>query len=217
MTGLLAGPARGQAGASISVATEERFRGEALSHGRPVATLALAYDAPGGAYLGASIVGVATAHAGAQVLATEEYAGFARRVSPELTLDAGLTNASYTEYYSGGRAVDYQEVYVGLIGRTFSSHIHYSPDYLDRGYATLYGEVDGIWRSPRDVRLLAHLGWLAPLEGGYGGRADWRIGVGADLMGLDLQAAWTGLSRRGDHRLQAPPRQAIVISATRSF
>jgi uncharacterized protein (TIGR02001 family) len=210
-------PARAQMGASLSLASEDRFRGEAVSHGRPVATLGVAYDAADGPYFGVSLVGVATAHAGAQLLAVEEYAGYARRMEGGLTLDAGLTNAHYTEYYGGHRAVDYQEAYVGLIGRRLSSHIHYSPDYFGHGYATLYGEVDGVWRTREEVRLLAHVGLLAPFDRDERDRVDWRLGVAKDLKGFDLQAAWTGATHRNGRHVSGPSSNALVVSVTRAF
>ena len=213
----VARPAWGQLGASLSVASEDRFRGEPLSLGRPVATFSLAYDAPDGPYAGASLTGVATAHAGLRMLATQEYAGYARRTPSGLTLDVGLTNASYTEYYSGHRAVDYQEAYAGVIGPRFSSHLHYSPDYFGHGYGAVYGDIERLWRSPEGVRLLAHIGLLAPTDRDRRALVDWRFAVSRDFRGLDLQAAWTGIdAHRGGPR-SGGGRSAVVVSATRGF
>lgn len=212
-----AGAARAQVGASLSLASEDRFRGEPLSQGRPVASLSLAYDAPEGLYAGASLTGVATAHSGARVLALQEYAGYARRTGSGLTLDLGVTNASYSEYYSGRREAEYQEVYVGLIGPQLSAHLHYSPDYFERGYGSFYLAADRIWRPTADLRILGHLGLLAPTESRRRSRVDWRLAVAREVKGLDLQAAWVGASARDYEPGSPPPRQALVVSLTHGF
>jgi uncharacterized protein (TIGR02001 family) len=213
----VARPARAQLGASLSVASEDRFRGEPLSLGRPVAAFSLAFDAPEGPYAGVSLTGVATAHAGVRTMAIQEYAGYARRTRSGLTLDVGLTNAAYTEYYSGRRDVDYQEAYAGVIGPRFSSHLHYSPDYFGHGYGALYGEVERLWRSSDGVRLLAHLGLLAPTDPDRRAVLDWRFAVSRDFKGVDLQAAWTGANAHGHGPGSDSARGALVVSATRGF
>jgi len=64
-----ASPAAAQLSGSLSFRTDDRFRGHSLSQGQPTLALDLSYDHPSGLYLDVVVRGVATHHAGPQLLA----------------------------------------------------------------------------------------------------------------------------------------------------
>lgn len=217
---VLAAPACAEVGASLSLISDYRFRGHSLSDDRPVVDLAASYDDASGAYLGASAIGVATAHSGARILGFQEYAGYARRLNPGLTADVGVTHSNYTEYYAGHSDTQYSEVYAGLITRYFSTRLYYSPRYFGYPVRTLYGEVEGVIRPARDWRLTGHFGLLSPVNGPGRQRThyDWRIGLAHGFEGLDLQLAVTGFGPDADRDgADTRRREAVVFGVTRAF
>lgn len=211
--------------ASASVWSEDVFRGVSLSDGRPVATLDLSYDHPIGAYLGASATGVLTAHSGARWLSLQGYAGYAPRLSADLTGDFGVTYAQYSEYYAGREAAQYGEAYVGLTSRRVSSHLYYSPRYFGFHRQTLYAELEGAVQPKPDWRLTWRVGMLTPLSGGSGGtgrarpRFDGRVGLAREVGRFDLQIAVSAAEHAGDgyDRAGVPRGMALVVGATRGF
>lgn len=194
-----------------------------MSGGRAVATFNLSYDDPSGIYLGVSASGVATKHAGIQLLVAQGSIGYARRLEAGPIVDLGLTRASYTEYYSGGSRASYSEAYVGLIGDHFAAHLHYSPHYFGRDASALYGDVDATVRPATTWRLNAHLGLLVPSGGAYPMRSedvqyDWRVAATTQLRSLELQLALIGGGPQpryygGVHHSS----KALVVSATYIF
>jgi uncharacterized protein (TIGR02001 family) len=211
--GLFATPAQAAAGASVAVVSDYRFRGASLSDERPVVSLDLAADFNNGVYVGASALGVWTAHYGFEALGAQEYAGYARRLGPELTADVGVTNANYTEYYAGGRATGYQELYVGLSGHGLTGRVFYAPDYFGQGYATVYGELSGVVRPHPGWRLSGHVGVLSRADGEdaerHRARLDWRLAVAREIKALTVEAAFTGATH--DDERERPHQDATAV------
>jgi uncharacterized protein (TIGR02001 family) len=197
-------PSAAQVAASVTILNDDRFRGRSLSEGQPVATANLSYDDASGFYLGGAVTGVDTAHSGPELLGIEGFAGYARRLDSGPTIDLGVTNTRYTDYFSGGSGVDYTEVYAGVIFNHFSSHIRYSPDYFRKGVSTLYTDLDGVVEPLDGWRLNGHIGLLTQLAGprpagSADAHEDWRIGVSHKIGSVDLQLAWTGAGPGGDY------------------
>lgn len=219
----IAAPASAQLGGSLAFQTNDYFRGYSLSEGRPVATLSLSYDDASGFYAAGAVTGVATRHSGAKLLGFQENIGFASRIGTGPTFDAGLTNANYTDYFSGGYKADYREVYVGLITRNLSTHLHYSPHYFRGGVSTLYADVDGVVRPLPRVQLTGHVGVLTRTSGPHmPGEArthyDWRLGVGTPLGPIDMRLAWTDGGPEPDYYAgEAHRRGTVVLTATYAF
>jgi uncharacterized protein (TIGR02001 family) len=184
-----AAPAAAEVGTTFSVWSDELFRGRSLSGGRPVATLDVSYDDVGGAYLGASGTAVATAHEGARFLGVQGNIGYAYRVSPRGAIDLGITDAHYTEYYSGGRNADHVEAYAGFVTAHFSTHIHYSPHYFASGVSAVYADVDGVLPIGEKWRLTGHVGLLRRMNGAPHNRTalDGRAGIARRIGPFDLQ------------------------------
>jgi uncharacterized protein (TIGR02001 family) len=210
-------------GATVSIQSDERFRGRTLSDGRPVATLAASYDDASGVYLGAAGTGVATRGSGAQLLGFQEYIGYAHRLGTGPTLDVGVVNSNYTSYFSGKYSVDYAELYAGIITSHFSSHIRYSPDYFRKGVSSLYADIDGVAHPFTNWRLNGHFGVLRQLSGfrppnAGPTRYDWRLGIARQIGAVDLQLSWTGAGPQSDYYDGGPHgRSAFVFGATYAF
>lgn len=206
-------------GASLAVASDYRYRGVSLSDERPVVSLDLAGDFANGVYLGASALGVWTAHSGFRALGLQEYAGYARRLNSDLTGDIGLTNANYTDAYAGRAATRNQEVYVGLSGHGITGRLFYSPNYFNFGYPTLYGELNGVVRPGPGWRLNGHVGVLTRVGGDRAEErtnVDWRLGVAKELRALTLEAAVTGTNSDEDHD-RARENHAVVVALSWAF
>lgn len=192
-----AAPAAAQFSGSLSIRSEDRLRGHAVSQGRPTMALDLSYDHSGGFYIDVIVRGVIARH-DPKLLAVEENFGFARQIRPNLSLDVGMTNADYAKYYNGRRTAHYQEYYVGIVTKQISAHLHYSPKYFGLpDYATLYGDIDGAVPLTDKWRLTSHIGVLQQVGGrtlGTTGRThyDYRLGGAVRLGAFDLLVEWTG-------------------------
>jgi uncharacterized protein (TIGR02001 family) len=219
-----ASPVAAQVATSISIFSDDRFRGYSLSSGRPVGILDLSYDAPNGFYAALSGSAVATRHDGLQPLGVQLNGGYAKRLSSGLTFDLGIVHSNYSTYSSRNADKSYTEVYAGLAGKTLSSRISISPDYLKPGAWTVYGEVDATVPAGKKLRVAGHLGLLTPLDRrGYSGdtlrpELDWRLGLARDLGPVTLTIAWTGISRNRDlDQERSYGRQALIFGITCAF
>lgn len=214
---MLAGATTARAAAasgSLSVLSDYRYRGLSLSDERPVVSLDLAGDFTNGIYLGASALGVWTAHSGFRALGLQEYAGYARRLNPQITGEVGVTNANYTEAYVGGSAVRNTEVYVGLSGHGLAGRLFYSSNYFNQGYPTLYGELNGVARLRAGWRLTGHVGVLTRTSRAERVNYDWRVGVAKEIKAVTLEAAVTGAGGddRDDDRVHSGEAAVVALS-----
>jgi uncharacterized protein (TIGR02001 family) len=214
-----ASPAAAQVGTSISVFSDDRFRGYSLSGGHPVGILDLSYDAPNGFY--AALSGSVVATGALQPLGLQLNGGYAKRLSSGLTVDVGVVHSNYSRYSSRNASKSYTEVYAGLAGKILSSRISLSSDYLKPGAWTLYGEVDANVPAGKKLRVTGHLGFLAPLDRrGYSGdtlrpELDWRLGLARDVGPVSLSVAWTGISRNRDlYQERSYGRRALIVGIT---
>jgi len=153
------------------------------------------YDDTSGFYLGAAATAVITG-GDIGVLNVQGNVGFAKRVTPSLTLDVGVLRSQYT-YRLRTRPAHYTEFYAGLSHHGLSARVYYSPDYLTSGVGTLYGELDFAFSPADKWQLSAHAGKLvfvanrpafAPRLGNY----DWRVGVSRELGRFSAHAAMVG-------------------------
>lgn len=215
-----AAPARAEIGATLSVESDDRYRGKTYSSGRPVTALALAYDDARGPYAGATAT---AAFSKPELIGVQEYAGYALRTHAGTRLDIGVTNYDYTRYYSLGQAEHYYEVYAGVGNRHASAHVYYSPNYLGLGYASVYFDLGAVARPSNRWRVIGHLGYVAtidsppfplPPHGSY----DWRASAIRRIGKAELQLAWDGSGPYPDfydHRPQH--RSAFLAGATFAF
>jgi uncharacterized protein (TIGR02001 family) len=217
---LLSHGAQAQWSGSASAESDYRFRGVSLSGSKPSVRLSANLDTRAGWYAGASAIQSEVSEGGryGQVAA---YAGYAMPIGGGSGLDFGGTYS----HFAGNRQYDFAEAYAGLLSRRWSLRVNYSPDYFGRHVQTAYLDASGHVPLGDVVRLFGHLGLLAPLERvqpdvgeGNRARADVRVGIGWAPGDVDLQLAWTSVSRGGPFpAAYAQRRSALLFSASYSF
>lgn len=192
--GLAAAPAHAQLSGSLSVDSQDRFRGYALGQGRPVATLDLSFDHPSGFYANASVTEVDSVHDDLRLLATQGSLGYAQRLTGNLSVDGGVTRTQYEVGPQTDVSVHYTEIYAGATTNRSAFHLFYSPDYLRPGVSTLYGDASVLAATIKDVKISAHVGVLQVLSGPSTSktRYDWRLGAARQVRSVELHAAVTG-------------------------
>lgn len=207
--------AQAQISAAVGVQSDYRFRGISLTDRQPVVTLDLAYDHPSGFYAGGSAIGVNAD--GFRTLGFIEYAGYARPIARDLSLDLGVNNQNLSQYAGKFYPLNYSEFYVGLIGRHLSTHIYYSPNYIKPGIDTLYADIDGTIKPAQNWRLFAHAGTTAPVGGPPGRREryDFRAGVARQFGSLELQASVTSTTPAPP--AQTPPEPTALVFGANWF
>lgn len=215
---MIAAPAWAQVAVEGALLTDYRVRGYSVSDGNPAASLALSYDDPSGAYLGATAI--ASWHGGeAELSGFQGNAGYAVRIAPQVSLDAGVSRSEYRYTYRN-RRLGYTELYLGVSAPHLSARLNYSPDYGRSDNSTLYAEAEVGIEPATDWLLSAHAGVFSylgkhpaflPRE-----RYDWRIGAarkfGASALRLDLSGRVQGSPAR-----QARDATALVLSLTHGF
>ncbi len=194
-----------------------------MSDEQPALSVDANYDDPSGVYVGGSVVAGAPLDEDPEVLQAIEYAGYARRLSPDVSVDVGATNTSYTGYYRGSPATQYQEVYAGVSLGLLGAYVYYAPDYFGQGDSTLYAELKAAFRPAPNWRLNGRVGLLNKIGGprteqDQGPQYDLSIGISREFKGGDLHAAWTYMGPHPDFRDYRPlSRGALVVGATWFF
>jgi len=187
-------PAGAQIIGSASVESDLRFRGYSVSSGDPAATIDLGYDHESGLYVNGSAT-VGFDQSDPALLAYQLNAGYAARITPSVSIDAGVVRSWYTRH-SGTGDTHYTEAYLVVTAHGIASRVYYSPDYLRPGVHTLYAEVESTLRLAPKWRLTGHAGLLTHLSDPprYTPREhyDWRVTLGRDLGRLDLRANLSG-------------------------
>ena len=214
-------PATAQISGNVTLVSDYRFRGISLSDQKPAAQLSAGYDHPSGWYAGAFASTVQLLDRSGRELQLLPYAGYAQRVSPGLSWDAG---AGYSSF-SGARARNYAEVHGGVSSENVSTRLYYSPDYFGQGSATLYAEVNAARRVVESIQLFGHLGVLRSRNPGIGYERpiqyqfDIQAGTSVDLDKFNVQLAWVA----SDKTYTVYPfsesrnRSTVVFRLSRSF
>jgi uncharacterized protein (TIGR02001 family) len=217
---IVASPGVAGIGAQVSVASEQTFRGRSISAGRPAIGLDLAYDDVGGLYAGAQGKTVLAGDATPHVLSVQAYAGYARRIGPDLTVDAGLTHSRFSRSSGFGRETGYSELFAGLAKGRSSARVSVSPDWLGRGNVTAYGEIAHV------IPVSDH--WSATLHGGLflwlsdnrpetvpQLRYDTRLGLSRRFGRVQLEAGWVvGGPRTDRYRGDEHGHHIVTIAAS---
>jgi uncharacterized protein (TIGR02001 family) len=188
----------------LSLANDDIFRGHSVSEGHPVGAAEISYDHSSGLYAGAEVAAVLTRDNSAQFLRIQENFGYARTIRPKLSVDIGIVGYTYSKYYSGGKSLTYVEPYIGITKGRFSAHLHYAPDYLAFGQATLYADVDGGVKILPQVHGTFHIGLLEPIGRGspaapFNRQYDWRAGVAVNRGAYGLRCSLVGVGPNTDY------------------
>lgn len=215
-------PAQAQVAVEAALQTDYRVRGYSVSDGRPVAAMTVTYDDPSGVYLGGSVSG--TVRGGEPALVhVQGGAGYAVRVGPTVSLDAGVSKTQYFSGYGTSRDYDYTELYVGLALPVVSARLSYSPDYWRNGNDTLYAAVETGFEPAPDWFLSAHGGILTYLGDPPPYRPDrtfdWGLGASRQLgrWGVHLDVSGRILGKAMYGAGTGEDREAVVLSLTRAF
>lgn len=203
---------------SLSMLSEYRYRGIALSDGGAAAQLNINLDHDSGWYGGGFATNASIANLkGVQLIA---YAGYAQRLRSGASWEAGCTRTTYSQWHS----YDYGECYAGGAWERLSARLYYAPDYLGRAARTTYGELNAYYPLQERVSLIAHAGWMRTLSGRqYPGipahtRFDARAGVSVRLGDWSAQLVRAATqSEPGYYGVPPRPAQLWLLSAVYNF
>jgi uncharacterized protein (TIGR02001 family) len=189
-------PAFAQWGASLGIESDYRLRGYSLTNGDPAATGQLTWDDPSGLY--ANLAGVARlTDESPEFMGVIGNIGYARRLSPLVTLDGGVVRSQIRGAGYSARPYHYTEFYAGAsVGRVVG-RVYYSPDYRDHGVSTLYGELEAGFEPAPEWRVSGHVGLLAyldnrPYEAAGSTHRDWRVSVSRQFGRVEIHTALSG-------------------------
>lgn len=183
-------------GGSVSIESDYRLRGYSLTNGDPAATAQLTYDHASGIYLNLAAVARFGGH-DPQFLGVIGNAGYARRLSSQVTLDAGIIRSQIRAAQPYARPYHYTEFYAGAAVGPVIGRVYYSPDYRSRGISTLYGELEAGFEPAPEWRVSGHVGLLTylddrPYEPAGTTHRDWRISVSRQISRVEIHAALSG-------------------------
>jgi uncharacterized protein (TIGR02001 family) len=219
----LASPVAAQVAGSIALQNDYRVRGYTISGDKPVAIFGLSYDHPSGLYVNGSAIG-ALDHANDPVLlGAIGNIGYARRIGPRISIDAGYARTQYAHYVAAAHGyAHYDEIYAGISAGGLSAHIYVSPDYYRHDVSTIYGELDGAVKPIGEWRLTGHVGVLGYLAQpdylSLHTQYDWRIGIARPIRRFDLHLSLTGGGPGGDYyRNRRHGKTALVGGISWSF
>jgi len=207
---------------SVSVNSDYRFRGYSLSYGKPVASAELSYDDRSGLYVNGAVTGVARSGS-VGLLGYQTNLGFARRISPTVSIDAGVTHSLYRyRIYDINRSASYDEAYLGLNAHNISARLSYSPHYFRPDVTTLYVEVEAGFQPAAKWRLSGHVGALKYLTTPYDfdgrTRLDWRVSASRQLGRLEIHSALSGGSPRNRYSYDiGQTGVALTVGASLNF
>ncbi len=219
---VIASPARAQVALSLAAESDYRFRGYSLSGGRPTASVNLAFDSPSGLYFFGSVAGVHRRE-GADLLGYQANIGYAKRVSPTVSVDAGLIHLRYRfPYYGATQSRHYTEAYAAAHVRDFTARVFYSPHYFQDGVSTAYGELEAAYQPSPNWRVNAHVGLLtyltAPNYFDRSARYDWRLSASRQFGVAEVHAALSGGGPGKEYYAGQPhDRTALTVGGSLNF
>jgi uncharacterized protein (TIGR02001 family) len=191
----LATEACAQFSGNVALVSDYRFRGVSFSSELPAAQAEVSYDFASGWYAGAFFSTVKFDFYPAVHRLLVGHAGYARRIGPDLSVDAGVSYADF----SSGSDFDYVEAHAGLTTRLFNVQLSYSPRYFGQPRAGTYLELNGGTLLTDSVRWFAHAGALyvrpEPYQHTPGTQFDGRIGLRYERGFFAAQLSWVAANR----------------------
>lgn len=209
----LAGAARGQTSADLTLTSEYTARGMALDT-RPTVQLRVEHDTDSGWYGGAFASPVALSDRRQTQLTA--YAGRAQQLTSTLSWDAGVTRSTYLR----DAHLNYHEFYVGVARERVNARLFYSPAYYG-DERSVYLDLNGAYPVNDQVSLALHGGLLHLFdeEGGDGGHTarsiDVRLALVYETGDYSIKAGWQ--IKGHDYLAGSRRARALSISASRRF
>ena len=180
---------------NVSLLSDYRFRGVSFSSEQPAAQADVSYDFARGWYGGAFISSVRFDLYPRVHRLLLSYAGYAHRLSPDLSVDAGIKYADF----SSGSDFDYLEVHTGVTARFLNVQLSYAPKYFGQQRAGTSLEMNGGTGLTDSLRLFAHAGLLyvrpEPYQHTSGTQLDGRIGVRYEYEFFSAQLSFVAANR----------------------
>jgi len=191
-----ASPAWAQLAGTLSLSSNEMFRGETISRGDPALSLALSLDSPEGLFAGAG-ASVAAGDHEPRLSSLVQYAGYALR-RDRTSFEVGLIHRRYDTVFDGDVRRDFFEAYAGISHGAMKARIYVSPDYHRSGRTSYYGEVNARLLSVEKWSIDGHAGLaLTPHDTGRKGlrdHYDWRLQASRPIGRLFLSLGVAGTS-----------------------
>ena len=184
---------------SVAWLSDERFRGDSLSNGRPVLEGAINGDLDNGLYAG-SLLSVGPLGEHGDLKHAQLYAGYARPlVVMPLTWDIGFV--SYRFWHADDTySYDYSETYAALHGQRWNIRLAHALHYFGGNASATYFEANAAQPLGPRWSLTGHLGGLygpASVDEHLASqhmRVDFRAGVSYMQEALTLSLALTALA-----------------------
>lgn len=213
---LLAGQVDAQISASVAALSDYRFRGISQSDRKPALQTSLAFDHATGLFASAFASSVDFGGVSNANLETVLAAGYAARLHPDLSWEAGIVYYRYP----GSRAereTDYAEGFAGVTWRDVNARLYVAPDYFGGGRRSLYAELNATFALSERLAVVAHAGFAH--IAGRGNRVDVRTGISIDLRhaNLELAAVATDIARTDCPLGPEACRPSIVAVLSRTF
>lgn len=220
LAAFVASPAAAQLAGSVALDSDYRLRGYSLTNDYPALSGTISYDHSSGLYF--SVAGLTVLGDETRFLGVIANAGYARRVSTRVTLDAGVLRYQIRSAESGKPDFKYTELYGGASLGPLTGRLYYSPSYRAGGLPTLYGEIDAGIEPADKWRVSGHVGMLTYLDGNYfyrsrGTHQDWRVSVSRQFGRFEIHSALSGGGPSSNQGYRLHKKAALTVGASVSF
>ena len=218
-------PAHGQFVGTLTLTSENRYRGTATEDAGPVLRASAMGDASSGAYAGISGLWLTR---DARLASAEALLGWSGRFAQvealhDLDPGWGWDLAWHRTHYAENSRYDFDEAMAGLLAPGWSARLWWSPHYFGSDYSSLYAGIDASHDFSEHWRAFAHVGTLRYGQGAYGwrppGRTDAMLGAAWVADAWDLRLARDGLIQGQPFGGVSSPRRRAgwLLSGSVSF
>jgi uncharacterized protein (TIGR02001 family) len=212
--------AQAQLSGSVALTSDYRVRGVSLSDRRPALSVGVSDDLANGVFLGGSAIVQDAPGSHGRLLAYEEYAGYAQRLTNGMTWEVGLDNQRYEGYGAAPVRLSYSEGFFGLSAGRVTTRLYYSQNYNGSDHNIAYLETNAALRPTGGWRVTGHVGVFEPLNAWRGvsmrPRYDARVDVIRKLGPAELSLGWAAASPPvGPERKRS--RGAVIVGLAAYF
>jgi uncharacterized protein (TIGR02001 family) len=190
-----------QVSGHVSLLSDYRSRGEALTDGRPAVQAGLAYDDASGIFLGALASNVRIDPT-ATGLSAEIYGGYARSFGEHKSWEIGANTYLFPRPLIPPD-YDYSEVFIGTSVNRLSARLYYSTNYFRSGAHAIYSELNTEQPLTERLALLGHIGYLQTASPGHtasvergGSQLDFLAGIGWNVSSYEFEFGVVGTASR---------------------